>query len=144
MLTNHMKLIINLFENCRVQQNGLNATQITITSVEMTPILTNMTFLAVLFIIATWPEPDVELLYTGNSCVRIGKNYYQQNILLKCNTWRGHRNNNATHYVFSETSGDHDMVFPYIGTRQWIHTLGLKVERTWKPWFVKSQVAGYV
>ncbi|WOH04814.1 hypothetical protein DCAR_0624226 [Daucus carota subsp. sativus] len=40
-------------------------------------------------------------------------------------------------------SGDHDMVFPYIGTRQWIHTLGLKVERTWKPWFVKSQVAGY-
>ncbi|XP_017254878.1 serine carboxypeptidase-like 17 [Daucus carota subsp. sativus] len=40
-------------------------------------------------------------------------------------------------------SGDHDMVFPYIGTRQWIHTLRLKVERTWKPWFVKGQVAGY-
>ncbi|KAF1001759.1 hypothetical protein AG4045_002641 [Apium graveolens] len=40
-------------------------------------------------------------------------------------------------------SGDHDMVFPYIGTRRWIHTLGLTVDRTWKPWFVKSQVAGY-
>ncbi|KAK1359063.1 Serine carboxypeptidase-like 18 [Heracleum sosnowskyi] len=40
-------------------------------------------------------------------------------------------------------SGDHDMVFPYIGTRQWIRTLGLTVDRTWKPWFVKGQVAGY-
>nr|XP_017256822.1 PREDICTED: serine carboxypeptidase-like 17 isoform X2 [Daucus carota subsp. sativus] len=40
-------------------------------------------------------------------------------------------------------SGDHDLVFPYIGTRKWIHTLGLSVDRTWKPWFVNKQVAGY-
>lgn len=40
-------------------------------------------------------------------------------------------------------SGDHDLVFPYTGTRKWIRALGLRVDRTWKPWFVKSQVAGY-
>ncbi|CAI9278988.1 unnamed protein product [Lactuca saligna] len=40
-------------------------------------------------------------------------------------------------------NGDHDMTFPYMGTKQWINSLNLKTETTWKPWFVSSQVAGY-
>ncbi|KAL8093467.1 hypothetical protein AgCh_035372 [Apium graveolens] len=40
-------------------------------------------------------------------------------------------------------SGDHDMVFPYIGTRKWIRSLNLTVGRPWTPWFVGKQVAGY-
>ncbi|KAF1001760.1 hypothetical protein AG4045_002642 [Apium graveolens] len=54
-----------------------------------------------------------------------------------------HRNltkNNCRALIYS---GDHDLVFPYIGTRKWIRSLGLTVDRTWTPWFVKNQVAGY-
>ncbi|KAL1812057.1 hypothetical protein ACET3Z_022122 [Daucus carota] len=40
-------------------------------------------------------------------------------------------------------SGDHDMIFPHLGTKQWIHNLNLDVDSTWAPWFVKQQVAGY-
>ncbi|XP_071690083.1 serine carboxypeptidase-like 13 [Rutidosis leptorrhynchoides] len=40
-------------------------------------------------------------------------------------------------------SGDHDMNFPYVGTEQWISSLGLPVESPWNPWFVNNQVAGY-
>ncbi|KAI3697443.1 hypothetical protein L6452_30467 [Arctium lappa] len=39
--------------------------------------------------------------------------------------------------------GDHDMVFPYVGTIKWIRTLNLPIESPWEPWFVRSQVAGY-
>ncbi|KAJ9558295.1 hypothetical protein OSB04_012909 [Centaurea solstitialis] len=38
---------------------------------------------------------------------------------------------------------DHDMVFPYLGTEKWIKSLNLPVERSWEPWFVRRQVAGY-
>ncbi|KAJ9563461.1 hypothetical protein OSB04_008621 [Centaurea solstitialis] len=40
-------------------------------------------------------------------------------------------------------NGDHDMTFPYVGTRQWIDLLNLKTQTTWKPWFVRTQIAGY-
>ncbi|XP_074371062.1 serine carboxypeptidase-like 13 isoform X2 [Apium graveolens] len=40
-------------------------------------------------------------------------------------------------------SGDHDMVFPHLGTRKWIRDLHLNVDSAWAPWFVKQQVAGY-
>ncbi|WOG91032.1 hypothetical protein DCAR_0310280 [Daucus carota subsp. sativus] len=40
-------------------------------------------------------------------------------------------------------SGDHDLIFPYIGTKQWIQDLHLSVDSTWAPWFVRGQVAGY-
>ncbi|CAH1416511.1 unnamed protein product [Lactuca virosa] len=40
-------------------------------------------------------------------------------------------------------NGDHDMTFPYMGTKQWINSLNLTTVNTWKPWFVSSQVAGY-
>ncbi|KVH80021.1 hypothetical protein Ccrd_025499 [Cynara cardunculus var. scolymus] len=39
--------------------------------------------------------------------------------------------------------GDHDMVFPYVGTEKWIRTLNLSIESPWEPWFVRNQVAGY-
>lgn len=54
-----------------------------------------------------------------------------------------HRNLTKTNCRALIYSGDHDLVFPYIGTRKWIHTLGLRVDRTWTPWFVNQQVAGY-
>ncbi|GJT77461.1 peptidase S10, serine carboxypeptidase, alpha/beta hydrolase fold protein [Tanacetum coccineum] len=40
-------------------------------------------------------------------------------------------------------NGDQDMTFPYVGTQQWIKSLNLNVESPWKPWFVRTQVAGY-
>ncbi|KAI3764276.1 hypothetical protein L2E82_14283 [Cichorium intybus] len=40
-------------------------------------------------------------------------------------------------------NGDHDMTFPYMGTKQWIKSLKLRTDTTWKPWFVSSQVTGY-
>ncbi|PWA34145.1 peptidase S10, serine carboxypeptidase, Alpha/Beta hydrolase fold protein [Artemisia annua] len=39
-------------------------------------------------------------------------------------------------------NGDQDMTFPYVGTQQWINSLNLRVESPWKPWFVRTQVAG--
>ncbi|XP_022024721.1 serine carboxypeptidase-like 17 [Helianthus annuus] len=40
-------------------------------------------------------------------------------------------------------NGDHDMTFPYVGTKQWINSLNLRVKSPWKPWFIRTQVAGY-
>ncbi|KAI3731813.1 hypothetical protein L1987_63003 [Smallanthus sonchifolius] len=40
-------------------------------------------------------------------------------------------------------NGDHDMTFPYVGTKQWINSLNLKVKSPWKPWFIRTQVVGY-
>ncbi|KAF2320830.1 hypothetical protein GH714_031106 [Hevea brasiliensis] len=41
-------------------------------------------------------------------------------------------------------SGDHDMVVPHVGTQQWIKSLNLTIKDDWRPWFVNSQIAGYV
>ncbi|KAJ0637602.1 putative peptidase S10, serine carboxypeptidase, alpha/Beta hydrolase [Helianthus annuus] len=35
------------------------------------------------------------------------------------------------------------MVFPYMGTKLWIDSLRLRVQSPWKPWFIRTQVAGY-
>ncbi|KAK9074313.1 hypothetical protein SSX86_006911 [Deinandra increscens subsp. villosa] len=40
-------------------------------------------------------------------------------------------------------NGDHDMTFPYVGTKQWINSLNLRVKSPWKPWFIRTQVVGY-
>ncbi|KAI3818474.1 hypothetical protein L1987_12282 [Smallanthus sonchifolius] len=40
-------------------------------------------------------------------------------------------------------NGDHDMTFPYVGTKEWINSLNLKIKSPWKPWFIRTQVVGY-
>ncbi|KAI3731818.1 hypothetical protein L1987_63008 [Smallanthus sonchifolius] len=40
-------------------------------------------------------------------------------------------------------NGDHDMTFPYVGTKQWINSLKLRVQSPWQPWFIRNQVVGY-
>ncbi|GKC59295.1 putative peptidase S10, serine carboxypeptidase, alpha/beta hydrolase fold protein [Tanacetum coccineum] len=40
-------------------------------------------------------------------------------------------------------SGDHDMIFPYVGVQKWIKSLNIPIQSPWKPWLLRSQVAGY-
>jgi len=41
-------------------------------------------------------------------------------------------------------SGDADMCVPNTGSEAWTASLGLPIIDAWRPWFVNSQVAGYV
>ncbi|KAL1802028.1 hypothetical protein ACET3Z_030675 [Daucus carota] len=54
-----------------------------------------------------------------------------------------HRNMTRESYRALIFSGDHDSVFPHVGTEIWIQSLNLTVESEWAPWFVDQQVAGY-
>ncbi|XP_062159357.1 serine carboxypeptidase-like 13 [Alnus glutinosa] len=40
-------------------------------------------------------------------------------------------------------SGDHDMTVPNIGTQEWIRSLNLTVDESWRVWSVNGQTAGY-
>ncbi|KAL0926147.1 hypothetical protein M5K25_004541 [Dendrobium thyrsiflorum] len=40
-------------------------------------------------------------------------------------------------------SGDHDMVIPFVGTKQWIRSLNFSILDEWRSWKVGGQVAGY-
>ncbi|XP_059453626.1 serine carboxypeptidase-like 18 isoform X2 [Corylus avellana] len=40
-------------------------------------------------------------------------------------------------------SGDHDMSVPNIGTQEWIRSLNLTVDESWRVWSVDGQTAGY-
>ncbi|KAG0473894.1 hypothetical protein HPP92_015751 [Vanilla planifolia] len=40
-------------------------------------------------------------------------------------------------------SGDHDLVFTFIGTKEWIRSLGFAAVDEWRSWHVHGQVAGY-
>ncbi|PHT81844.1 hypothetical protein T459_14859 [Capsicum annuum] len=42
------------------------------------------------------------------------------------------------------SSGDHDMVVPFISTEAWITSLNYPIVVDWKPWIVDGQVAGQV
>eukprot|EP00850_Spirogloea_muscicola_P005258 SM000023S07714 [mRNA] locus=s23:1018730:1022593:- [translate_table: standard] len=41
-------------------------------------------------------------------------------------------------------SGDVDAIVPVTGTRTWIRMLDLQEKRSWRPWYERSQVGGYV
>jgi len=41
-------------------------------------------------------------------------------------------------------SGDTDGAVPSLGTEAWIATLGWNTTETWRPYYVDSQVAGYL
>ncbi|XP_028551528.1 serine carboxypeptidase-like 17 isoform X2 [Dendrobium catenatum] len=40
-------------------------------------------------------------------------------------------------------SGDHDMVVPFMGTKEWIKSLKFSIRDPWRSWHVSGQVAGY-
>ncbi|XP_024966264.1 serine carboxypeptidase-like 13 isoform X2 [Cynara cardunculus var. scolymus] len=41
-------------------------------------------------------------------------------------------------------SGDHDMMVPHVGTRNWISSLNLTIaDSNWDAWYVNGQDAGY-
>jgi len=41
-------------------------------------------------------------------------------------------------------SGDTDMCVPFTGSEAWTTSLGIPIVSDWRPWYVNSQVAGYV
>jgi hypothetical protein len=45
---------------------------------------------------------------------------------------------------FNFNSGDHDMTVPNIGTQEWIRSLNLTVDESWRVWSVNGQTAGWV
>lgn len=56
-----------------------------------------------------------------------------------------HRNfSTTTDYRVLIYSGDHDRSIPYLSTQAWIGLLDLVSYDRWRPWFVQSQVGGYV
>ncbi|XP_020702657.2 serine carboxypeptidase-like 2 isoform X1 [Dendrobium catenatum] len=40
-------------------------------------------------------------------------------------------------------SGDHDMLVPFVGTKEWVKSLKFSVTDRWRSWHVGGQVAGY-
>ncbi|KAE8008138.1 hypothetical protein FH972_004678 [Carpinus fangiana] len=78
--------------------------------------------------ITTWDRCNKSMIYSHNIITSID---YHHNLTKK--DLRG--------LVYS---GDHDMVIPHVGTQEWIETLNLTIGDSWRPWFVESQVAGFV
>ncbi|KAF8689257.1 hypothetical protein HU200_042048 [Digitaria exilis] len=40
-------------------------------------------------------------------------------------------------------NGDHDMDMTYVGTQEWIRSIGYPIVGDWRPWFANRQVAGF-
>ncbi|XP_076951423.1 putative serine carboxypeptidase-like 52 [Bidens hawaiensis] len=71
---------------------------------------------------------------------RPDSNYYTHDINSSLNYYKHLKTKNLHALIIN---GDHDMTFPYISTKQWISSLKLRVDSPWKPWFIRTQVAGY-
>ncbi|KAK1413528.1 hypothetical protein QVD17_35303 [Tagetes erecta] len=69
------------------------------------------------------------------------QDYYSYDIFSSYSDHKKLSTKNCRALIFS---GDHDMVFPYVGVEQWITSLNLQVESPWKPFYVDDQVGGYV
>lgn len=54
-----------------------------------------------------------------------------------------HRNLTNSNLRLLIYSGDHDMQIPNIGTQEWIKSLNLSMEESWRVWSVEGQTAGY-
>ncbi|XP_024988201.1 serine carboxypeptidase-like 1 [Cynara cardunculus var. scolymus] len=78
---------------------------------------------------------SIRALYGKNDTI-----YYSYNIFSSLASHKQLLTKNCRALIIN---GDHDMTFPYMGTRQWIDLLDLKTKISWKPWFVRTQVAGY-
>ncbi|VVA95137.1 unnamed protein product [Arabis nemorensis] len=55
-----------------------------------------------------------------------------------------HMNNSINGYRSLIFSGDHDLSLPYLGTQDWIRSLNYSIIDDWRPWMIKSQIAGEV
>ncbi|CAN6283740.1 unnamed protein product [Urochloa humidicola] len=40
-------------------------------------------------------------------------------------------------------NGDHDLDMTYVGTQEWIRSIGYPIVSDWRPWFANRQVAGF-
>ncbi|KAK1413530.1 hypothetical protein QVD17_35305 [Tagetes erecta] len=69
------------------------------------------------------------------------QDYYSYDIF---SSYSDHKKLSTKNFRALIFSGDHDMVFPYVGVEQWIASLNLQVESPWKPFYVDDQVGGYV
>ncbi|CAN7127881.1 unnamed protein product [Brassica rapa subsp. narinosa] len=54
-----------------------------------------------------------------------------------------HMNNSISGYRSLIYSGDHDMTVPSIATQAWIKSLNYSIIDDWRPWMIKTQIAGY-
>ncbi|XP_056844799.1 serine carboxypeptidase-like 10 isoform X6 [Raphanus sativus] len=54
-----------------------------------------------------------------------------------------HVNNSIRGYRSLIYSGDHDMTMPSLATQAWIKSLNYSIIDDWRPWMIKSQIAGY-
>ncbi|KAG6676170.1 hypothetical protein I3842_15G139100 [Carya illinoinensis] len=54
-----------------------------------------------------------------------------------------HRNLTNTDLRLLVYNGDHDISVPNIGTREWIKSLNLTADESWRVWSVNGQTAGY-
>ncbi|XP_062159462.1 serine carboxypeptidase-like 13 [Alnus glutinosa] len=54
-----------------------------------------------------------------------------------------HRNLTNADLRFLIYSGDHDMSIPHIGTQEWINSLGLSTDESWRVWSLGGQTTGY-
>lgn len=43
---------------------------------------------------------------------------------------------------FNSNSGDHDMSIPHIGTQEWVNSLGLSTDESWRVWSLGGQTTG--
>ncbi|KAK7354047.1 hypothetical protein VNO80_19503 [Phaseolus coccineus] len=71
---------------------------------------------------------------------RCRKHPYKYDIL---SSFEYHVNLSRKGYRSLIYSGDHDMVFPFLGTQAWIRSLNYSIVDDWRPWHTNGQVAGY-